>query len=71
MPAKLSDSPKPTMMATTTKTKPGIASSSALGVLLLASGHSLGSAARLGLIPLVGAVLLFWTGSRLQHAVQS
>jgi hypothetical protein len=40
-----------------------------LGVLLLASGPWLGPFAWLGLIPLAGAALLFWTGYRLQHAV--
>ena len=40
-----------------------------LGVLLLASGHWLGPFAWLGLIPLAGSVLLFWTGYRLQHSV--
>ena len=42
-----------------------------LGVLLLASGHWLGPFAWLGLIPLAGAALLFWTGYRLQHSVPS
>jgi hypothetical protein len=40
-----------------------------LGVLLLASGHWLGPFAWLGVIPLAGAALLFWTGYRLQHSV--
>jgi hypothetical protein len=40
-----------------------------LGVLLLASAHWLGPFAWLGLIPLAGAELLFWTGYRLQHSV--
>jgi hypothetical protein len=40
-----------------------------LGVLLLASAHWLGPFAWLGLIPLAGSVLLFWTGYRLQHSV--
>jgi hypothetical protein len=42
-----------------------------LGVLLLASGHWLGPFAWLGLIPLAGAALLFWTGYRLQHSVRA
>jgi hypothetical protein len=42
-----------------------------LGVLLLASGHWLGQFAWLGALPLAGAGLLFWTGSRLQHSVQN
>jgi hypothetical protein len=42
-----------------------------LGVLLLASGHWLGPLAWLGALPLAGAALLFWTGSRLQHSVQN
>jgi hypothetical protein len=42
-----------------------------LGVLLLASGHWLGSLAWLGAVPLAGAALIFWTASRLQHSVQS
>ena len=40
-----------------------------LGVLLLASAHWLGPFAWLGLIPLAGSVLLFWTGYRLQHSL--
>jgi len=40
-------------------------------VLLLASGHWLGPFAWLGLIPLAGSALLFWTGYRLQHSVAS
>ena len=43
----------------------------ALGVLLLASGRWLGSLAWLGLIPLAGSALLFWTGSRLRRTAQS
>jgi hypothetical protein len=43
----------------------------ALGVLLLASGNWLGPLAWLGAVPLVGAALIFWTASRLQHSVQS
>ena len=42
-----------------------------LGVLLLASGHWLGPFAWLGLVPLAGSALLFWTGYRLQHSVPS
>jgi hypothetical protein len=42
-----------------------------LGVLLLASGHWLGPLAWLGLLPLAGAVLIFWTAYRLQTSVQS
>ncbi len=42
-----------------------------LGVLLLASGHWLGPQAWVGALPLAGAALLFWTGSRLQHSVQA
>jgi hypothetical protein len=42
-----------------------------LGVLLLASGHWVGPLAWLGALPLAGAALLFWTGSRLQHSVQN
>jgi hypothetical protein len=42
-----------------------------LGVLLLASAHWLGPFAWLGLIPLAGSALLFWTGYRLQHSVAS
>lgn len=36
-----------------------------LGVLLLSVGYWVGA------VPLVGAALLFWTGYRLQHSVQS
>jgi hypothetical protein len=42
-----------------------------LGALLIASVHWLGSLAWLGLVPLAGAVLLFWTGYRLQRIVQA
>ena len=42
-----------------------------LGVLLLASGQWLGSLAWLGVLPLVGAALIFWTAYRLQTSVQS
>ena len=42
-----------------------------LGVLLLASGHWLGPLAWLGLLPLAGAALIFWTACRLQTSVQS
>jgi hypothetical protein len=42
-----------------------------LGVLLLASFHWLGPLAWLGAVPLVGAVLIFWTAYRLQSSVQS
>ena len=42
-----------------------------LGVLLLASGHWLGPLAWLGVLPLAGAALIFWTASRLQTSVQS
>lgn len=42
-----------------------------LGVLLLASSHWLGPWAWLGVVPLVGSVLLFWTGYRLQRTVQA
>jgi hypothetical protein len=42
-----------------------------LGVLLLASGHWLGPLAWLGAVPIAGAALLFWTGSRLQHSAQN
>jgi hypothetical protein len=43
----------------------------ALGVLLLASGHWLGSLAWLGLLPLAGSALIFWTAYRLQASAQS
>ena len=42
-----------------------------LGVLLLASAHWLGPLAWLGVVPLAGAVLIFWTAYRLQSSVQS
>jgi hypothetical protein len=42
-----------------------------LGVLLLASGHWLGRLAWLGVLPLAGAALIFWTAYRLQTSVQS
>ncbi len=42
-----------------------------LGVVLLASGHWLGSLAWLGALPLAGAALIFWTAYRLQGSVRS
>jgi hypothetical protein len=42
-----------------------------LGVLLLASGHWLGPLAWLGVLPLAGAALIFWTAFRLETSVQS
>ncbi|MCW2908142.1 MAG: hypothetical protein JWL68_2931 [Actinomycetia bacterium] len=42
-----------------------------LGVLLLTSGHWLGPLAWLGVLPLAGAALIFWTVYRLQASVQS
>ena len=42
-----------------------------LGVLLLASVRWLGPLAWLAALPLVGAVLIFWTAHRLQTSVQS
>ena len=42
-----------------------------LGALLLASGQWLGPLAWLGLLPLAGAALIFWTAYRLQTSVQS
>ena len=42
-----------------------------LAALLLASGRWLGSLALLGLIPLAGAALLFWTGSRLRRSAHA
>jgi hypothetical protein len=42
-----------------------------LGVLLLASAPWLGPFAWLGLIPLTGAALLFWTGYRLQYSFRA
>ncbi len=41
-----------------------------LGVLLLASGPWLGPLAWLGVLPLAGAALIFWTAYRLQASVQ-
>jgi hypothetical protein len=41
-----------------------------LGVLLLASGHWLGPLAWLGVLPLAGAALIFWTACRLQTSAQ-
>jgi hypothetical protein len=43
----------------------------ALGVLLLASGRWLGPLAWLGVLPLAGAALIFWTARRLQASAQS
>jgi hypothetical protein len=43
----------------------------ALGMLLLASGHWLGPLAWLGVLPLAGSALIFWTAYRLQTSVQS
>ena len=40
-----------------------------LGVFLLASGYQLRPLAWVAALPLAGAALLFWTGSRLQHTV--
>jgi hypothetical protein len=42
-----------------------------LGTLLLATGHWLGPLAWLGLLPLAGAALIFWTAYQLQTGVQS
>jgi hypothetical protein len=42
-----------------------------LGVLLLASVPWLGPLAWLGLLPLAGAALVFWTARRLQASAQS
>lgn len=42
-----------------------------LGVALLASGHWLGNLAWVGVLPLAGAALIFWTAYRLQASVQS
>jgi hypothetical protein len=42
-----------------------------LGVLLLASVHWLGPLAWLGVLPLAGAALIFWTAFRLETSVQS
>jgi hypothetical protein len=41
-----------------------------LGVLLLASVHWLGSLAWLGVVPLAGSALIFWTAYRLQTSAQ-
>jgi hypothetical protein len=41
-----------------------------LAVLLLASGRWLGPLAWLGMLPLAGAALIFWTAYRLQTSVQ-
>jgi hypothetical protein len=43
----------------------------ALGLVLLASGHWLGPLAWLGVLPLAGATLIFWTAHRLQTSVPS
>ncbi len=43
----------------------------ALGVLLLSAGQALGPFAWLGLVPLAGAALIFWTVYQLQHSVQA
>ena len=40
-----------------------------LGLLLLSSGQWIGAFAWLGLVPLAGAALIFWTVSQLQHSV--
>ncbi len=42
-----------------------------LGVLLVASGYWLGPLAWLGVLPLAGAALIFWTAYRLRHSVQA
>jgi hypothetical protein len=42
-----------------------------LGVFLLASAPWLGSLAWVGVVPLAGAALIFWTAYRLQTGVQS
>ena len=42
-----------------------------LGVLLLASGRWLGPLAWLGVLPLAGAALIFWTAYRVQTSVAS
>lgn len=42
-----------------------------LGVALLASGHWLGNLAWVGVLPLAGAALIFWTAYRLQASVQN
>jgi hypothetical protein len=41
----------------------------ALGVLLLSSGQWIGAFAWLGLVPLAGAALIFWTVYDLRHGV--
>jgi hypothetical protein len=43
----------------------------AIGVALLASVHWTGSLALLGVVPLGGAALLFWTVSRLRTSAQA
>ena len=43
----------------------------ALGVLLLVSAPWIGQLAWLAVLPLAGAVLIFWTARRLQTSVQS
>lgn len=43
----------------------------ALAALLLASGRWMGPLALLGVIPLVGAALIFWTSSRLQRSAHA
>jgi hypothetical protein len=42
-----------------------------LGVLLLASARWLGPLTWLAVLPLAGAVLIFWTAHRLQTSIQS
>ena len=42
-----------------------------LAVLLLISGPWLGPLAWLGMLPLAGAALIFWTAYRLQTSVQT
>jgi hypothetical protein len=42
-----------------------------LAVLLLTSGQWLGPLAWLGVLPLAGAALIFWTAYRLQTSVQT
>jgi hypothetical protein len=42
-----------------------------LGIALLASSQWLGSLALLGMIPLAGSALIFWTAFRLHAGVQS
>jgi hypothetical protein len=42
-----------------------------LAVLLLTSGPWLGPLAWLGVLPLAGAALIFWTAYRLQTSVQT